>query len=275
MFNSLAEFRAYVDRYYVQGAWKGFLRGSGSLLNKPLDQVVKDFYCQGLTHRTSFFSSELEGTFKKLLPFLQSRNDQGLTSRVLSIPCSRGQEVYSLAVLADQAGIKNVEVEGKDVCYHQIEIASNQEYWVEQERKDRLQPYLEQGYFWVQHRKRKRDNFPNLRISPNITSRCSFQQLDVLLEEIPADYQAVICLNLFMHLSPAGRERALENLTANLQNGTLLFLGESYSVNLGYQKGWNVERDRRSGYNRFIEGLEERPELRLRRINQPNVYLKE
>jgi len=274
MFNSLAEFRAYVDRYYLQGTWKDFLKSNGPVQSMPLENIVREFYCRGLSHKTSFFSRELERTFKKMLPYLQERKDRGLTSRILSLPCSRGQEVYSLAILADQAEIKNCRVEGRDVCPTLIDIASNQQYWIEQERKDLLQPYLEEGYFWIERGKRKNDGTHNLKIAPNITHRCDFFVHDLLLDQIPAEYQAVLCLNLFMHLSPEGRTRAVENLTSNLEPGCRLFLGDPYEVNLGYHRGWNLERQRRNEYNRFIEGLEERPELRLRKVGRPNIYQK-
>lgn len=274
MFSTPEELRSYVNLYYRKNTWLNFVRDMRkSLVEIPLDNLVREFHCHGLNHRTSFFSEEITRVFGKyLLPRLQENDSQGSSTRILSLPCSGGQEAYSLATLAWEQGFKDFAVEGRDICDALVNRAKNQEYWIEQENKDRLEPFLRKNYFWVQKKKRKRDHYPNLKISEGIVQRCNFEVQDILLEEVSSSYNVILCFNLFMHLSPTGRESALSNLTANLRPGDFLFLGESYQVNQGYQKGWNLERDRMTDYNRFVGDLKKRSEGEFRKIGEPNVY---
>ncbi|MEK6938797.1 MAG: CheR family methyltransferase [Nanoarchaeota archaeon] len=273
MFSSPNEFKSYVNRYYDEGTWLKFVREfRKSLLGIPLEHLVREFHCQGLEHRTSFFSEELIRAFDRyLLPRLQENDAQGNPTRILSLPCSSGQEVYSLATLAWDQGFRDFIVEGRDVSENLINKARSGEYWMKP-NKDKLEPFIEKGYFWARKKGRKHNYLSDLEISPSIVQRCNFEVQDILLDVISTEYDAILCFNLFMHLSSEGREVALSNLTTNLRSGDLLFLGESYQVNRGYQQGWNLERDRMSDYNQFVGELEKRDEGEFRKMGESNVY---
>ncbi|MFH0701303.1 MAG: CheR family methyltransferase [Candidatus Woesearchaeota archaeon] len=275
MFSSPEEFRSYVKLYYGEGTWLKFVRDlRRPLVGISLERLVQEFHCQGLDHRTSFFSKEITRVFDKyLLPLFQENNSKGNPTKILSLPCSSGQEVYSLATLAWDQGFRDFAVEGRDLCDHLVKRAKKREYWAEQAKKDLLEPFLEKKYFRIQKRKRKRDRSPNLIISPDIVERCNFEQQDILLEEVPSGYNAIFCLNLLMHLNQKGKELALSNLADNLCPGDLLFLGDSYQVNRGYVwRGGNLQRDRMTDYNQFVGELEKRSEGKFRKIGESNVY---
>jgi chemotaxis methyl-accepting protein methylase len=248
------DFRQFLERYYSQDVCNAF-SPSEKDRSLSLDALAKKFFSQ-LPTRTRMFREYVTDTFNKyVLPKIREKT----MPRVLSLPCSNGEEVYTLAML----GLDNdiyLRVEGMDVNHNLIDIAESGKLSLPWDKVKKLSEPVKKGYL------RRQNNFPNVIINPHVKDRCGFQVCDILTQQVSCDteaYDAVYCLNLFCYLSEFGREEAVQNLLVNMEEGTLLIVDEPYWVpppnTRAGQARYNGKDEQLYGWkldlNRFLETL--------------------
>lgn len=133
---------------------------------------------------------------------------------VLSIPCSTGKEPFSIVIAARRAGLE-VSVVGVD----------RQAAYVERASSGRLVPHhrdwqVEDAARWLE---KQQDGAT--RVTPELTSRCRFEQGDVLTGALPsARFDLVVCRNLLGYFRGPSLEAAVRNVTARVRAGGALLV---------------------------------------------------
>jgi chemotaxis protein methyltransferase WspC len=144
------------------------------------------------------------------------------TSRVLSIPCSTGEEPYSLAVALAELGVPPAScvLDGVDVSARNVEAAQAGVFGELSFRQ--TDPSLRARYF--------RPAEGGWQIVEPLRRAVRFlvgNVLDPALLLFEAPYDVVFCRNLFIYLTPPARRQALQALARLLTPGGLLSLGHA------------------------------------------------
>jgi chemotaxis protein methyltransferase WspC len=146
--------------------------------------------------------------------------------QVLSIPCSTGEEPYSLAMALLQAGLlpKQFTVTGIDISHRAIRKAKKGIYTKNSFRGDSWN-YCS-AYF--------QEKEGGYEISQSIRSLVNFQQGNILtaLEQQQKQYHIIFCRNLLIYLQSSACSQILSAIDRLLLPGGLLFVGASETVKI-------------------------------------------
>jgi chemotaxis protein methyltransferase CheR len=197
---------------------------------KELSQLVSLL----TTHHTFFFREFFH--FQFILEHLDEITQKVLSRgerkiRVLSAACSRGQEVYSLAMFFDHhlkryPGI-SYEIVGYDIDEESIKIAKNGVYPY-QEVKSIPKVYL--GDHW----QRGTGEIKNYaKIKPKIKKHCLFSTDNILSKNINNTrdkFDIIFCRNVFIYFDQSVIKESVLNLKKKLCAGGFLFTGVSESL---------------------------------------------
>lgn len=176
--------------------------------------------------------------FRDLEPFrcLRGHVTQMLNSatgggpiRVLSIPCSTGEEPYSIALTLLDMGLRPAQfhVEGVDISRGNLRQAQAARYTRNsfRERTPFLSRSLESYFrFHAQENRYELDN----AVRTNVRfRRANLAASDFLSEAAP--YHVIFCRNLLIYLTPEARELALRHFQRLLAADGLIYLGHAES----------------------------------------------
>jgi chemotaxis protein methyltransferase WspC len=189
-----AEFLALVDKVVVPETW--FLRG-GDLF---------------------FYLAE------QARSLLRQRSGKGMF-RALSVPCSTGEEPYSLVLALLEIGVPlaRCRIDAIDVSPRNIEQAKRGLFSELSFRQ--MEPALRQLYF-----QRAESGW---QINPALRAAVHFSTgnlLDPGLLRLERPYDLIFCRNLFIYLHASARQAALASLERLLLPGGLLCLGHADSL---------------------------------------------
>lgn len=177
----------------------------------------------------------------------QPRRDS-VQLRLLSVPCSTGEEPYTLAMCLCDAGLPPAaaHIDGVDISHTNIDRAQRANYGNNSFRGSDLR-FREQHF-----------NCENQRYQLNdeIRRRVSFERANILddsfLQQRPP-YHVIFCRNLLIYFDRPTQNAAIERLENLLTDDGVLFLGHSetslvlerdYSP-LGYPRCFAFKRGRR------------------------------
>jgi chemotaxis protein methyltransferase WspC len=176
-------------------AYAARLAGQPSEFEKLIDAIV--------VPETWFFRGG------EVFPFLADRVRQtaGRRFRILSVPCSTGEEPYSLAIALTEAGVPESawEIEGVDLSPRHVEQARQGSYsafslrQTDPERRSRY--FRRAGEKW--------------EITEALRGAVRFRQgnlIDPFFLSGERLFDLVLCRNLFIYLTPSSRRLALANL---------------------------------------------------------------
>lgn len=147
--------------------------------------------------------------------------------RVLSIPCARGEEAYSLAIALLDSGLtpEQITIEAVDVSEGVLQQARAGNYRASAFRKEMVGDpahYLaatESGF----------------AVRPEICRLVHFQQGNLLDNELlkgEPEFDAIFCRNLLIYLTQAAKESAIARLRNLLSPGGLLFVGHAEALTI-------------------------------------------
>ncbi len=142
--------------------------------------------------------------------------------RALSLPCSTGEEPYSLAIALDEAGVpeERVVIDAVDLSARHVEAARRGVY------SDLAFRQTPEGVREHHFRPAGR----NWEIDPGLRSRVRFRVgnlLDPWLLRGEKPYDLVFCRNLFIYLTPAARRQGMAALARLVAPGGLLCMGHA------------------------------------------------
>ncbi len=158
----------------------------------------------------------------------------GAALRVLSLPCSSGEEPYSVAMALLDSGFPadRLEIEGIDLREPALEKARSGTYSRNSFRGDRLE-FLER-YF-----DRTSEGF---RIRDIPFDRIRFRTGNILDQGLldTSAYDVVFCRNLLIYFDLQAKQQALANLKKALRPDGVLFVGHSETIWVSSQPGFAI-----------------------------------
>jgi chemotaxis protein methyltransferase WspC len=192
----------------------GGLRAGGSQLDDLIDRLV--------IPETWFFRDQqaFELLRQRVLDGWIARLG-GPPLRILSAPCSTGEEAYSVAISLLDAGLTapRFRLEALDISRKALATAREARYGRRAFRRlsERYAPFFRQ----------EGDDF---RVRPEVAESVTFLHGNLLAPAAPgagAPYHVVFCKNLTIYLTSAARDALVANLKRMLHPEGLLFVGHS------------------------------------------------
>ena len=163
-----------------------------------------------------------------LLDEVIRRKSIGAPIRIWSIPCSTGEEPYSIAIWLmenwKQVDQYNIEIVGSDIDTRALDAATNEVYG--DRALMRLSPHLIARYFQPAPPHGHRID-PGLRNSINFTRA---NLIDVKDMAHYRDFDIVFCRNVLIYFDDSSRRIAAENLYDCLRPGGYICLGHSETM---------------------------------------------
>jgi chemotaxis protein methyltransferase CheR len=173
-------------------------------------------------HVSSFFrnASTFEAIGREVFPALFAAG-ASRHPRFWSVGCSRGEEPYSLAIMAyehlgGRRGAWDLQIQATDVDDRVLEEAKAGEYAWSQVAD--LDPALRERYFAREGR---------WRIVPEIRRMVRFHRRDILMDPPAGEYDFILCRNLLIYFDRPGQEAVFERLARCLRPGGFLALGRT------------------------------------------------
>jgi len=144
------------------------------------------------------------------------------TIRILSLPCSTGEEPYSIAIGLDRAGVplNRVKVDAVDISKRALAKARRGIYGKNSFRGD--DETLKTRYF--------EKGGAGYRINDKIRKVVEFRQanfLNTTLSPEPAYYDAIFCRNLMIYFDRETQHLALDKISRALKERGVLFVGHA------------------------------------------------
>jgi len=174
--------------------------------------------------------------------------------RILSVPCSTGEEPYTIAMVLRDAGLSPADfrIDAVDISRHNLERARRASYRAHSFRgddlafRDRYFQRTEQGY----------------HLKPEIRDSVNFQQANLLDADFASargPYQVIFCRNLLIYFDRETQQRAVDTLESLLARDGLLFVGHAETAVLGERCFEPLEHARCFGFRRCDQPQAARP----------------
>lgn len=164
-----------LERLLAEGSRGAHWAGAEAFERMTLEEKLR---CNLVTNETClmrFDDAELAWLRGTVLPDLKSRDG----ARILSLPCSHGEEAVSLAIECLDAGLSEFIVHGKDV----------QPACIESARSGRF-PF--QGL----------PKYVTCEVAPAVRSHLSFAVADAFGDDIGGGYDLIVCRNFLGYFRP-------------------------------------------------------------------------
>lgn len=201
-----------------------------SLLRADADHEIEHLINSFTVNETYFYREDhqLRCMTSSMLDIIAGRKKPGGTVRIWSIPCSTGEEPYSIALWLmenwSQVDNYNIEIVGSDIDTRALKAAAEGIYG--ERALMRLSPELIGRYFRpVADRTHQIDE--GLRNSIEFTHANLIDSSDMARYR---DFDLIFCRNVLIYFDEASRRQAAENLYDCLRPGGYICLGHSESM---------------------------------------------
>lgn len=201
--------------------------------------------------------------FDALTQWLQEEwlpHHAGSTLRILSVPCSSGEEAYTLAMCLADVGIpsRNARIDAIDISSVNISKALEGEYGRNSFRGNRLE-YRDKHFQACGAR---------YRVNDNNREYINFEQANMLDDSFShnrAPYDVIFCRNLLIYFDRSTQDAAIDRLQALLTSDGLLFLGHSETGLLLNREFTALPVQRCFGFRRGTAHVQEHPKIESKR----------
>jgi chemotaxis protein methyltransferase CheR len=225
-------------RYFIDRRLEDRIAATGSssfqayfsLLRADADHEIEHLINSFTVNETYFYREDhqLRCMTSSLLDVITSQKKPGGTVRIWSVPCSTGEEPYSIALWLmenwPQVDSYNIEIIGSDIDTRALKAAAEGIYG--DRALMRLSPDLIDRYFrLVAHGGHQID--AGLRDSIEFTRANLIDSKDMAPYR---DFDLIFCRNVLIYFDDASRRQAAENLYGCLRPGGYICLGHSESM---------------------------------------------
>ena len=159
--------------------------------------------------------------FDYLKHFVTSERSSTQRLRLLSVPCSTGEEPYSLAIALLEAGLSPEQfmIDAVDISQRSIAKAKHGIYTKNSFR----------GEAWSNRDRYFQQTQQGFQLDDSILKLVNFQQGNVLtlLPSLTQPYDVIFCRNLLIYLHEEACSQVLQAIDHRLIPGGLLFMGAS------------------------------------------------
>jgi len=191
-------------------------------LIKKSPQELNELIEEVAVNETWFFRDE--APFIALREYASNffRHGKGKFLRLLSIPCSTGEEPYSMAMTLIEAGIsaQSFAIDAVDISRRSLDVARQGVYRPHSFRSPFAKLY--QGYF-----NKTRQGYV---LDKAIKGLVRFHRGNLLHLTPPltkTTYHVIFCRNLLIYLDASFHQRAISTFDALLEDNGLLFIGHA------------------------------------------------
>jgi chemotaxis protein methyltransferase CheR len=225
--------RYYIDRRLAEriaangsGSFAAYFGTLRSDAGNEIEQLVNAF----TVNETYFFREEhqLRCMTSNLLGELLRRKQPGESFRIWSIPCSTGEEPYSIAMWLMEnwrdVDKYNIEIVGSDIDTQALKAAAEGIYG--ERALMRLSRDVVGRYFSSVGKEQYQID-PGLRESVQFTAANLIDARDIAQYR---DFDIVFCRNVLIYFDDSSRRSAAENLYDCLRPGGYICLGHSESM---------------------------------------------
>lgn len=168
---------------------------------------------------------QMDYLINKIVPDLLNKGQRAL--KVWSAACSTGEEPYSIAILAKEAGILSrikLDIFASDINTEVIETATKGDYRSVSFRG--VSPIIINKYF-------QKDGFIN-SISPEIKRMVAFYKANLMDRTASSKVgiaDVIFCRNVLIYFDIEAKKRVIDMFYRTLKPGGYLFLGHSETLN--------------------------------------------
>jgi chemotaxis protein methyltransferase CheR len=193
--------------------------------SEETEQLINNF----TVNETYFYREEhqLRTLSRSLLPEIVSRRSPGDLVRIWSVPCSTGEEPYSIAIWLLEnwplVDAYNIEIVGSDIDTRVLAEAAVGLY--SERAVSRLSPELIGRYFEKAGDRKRIIN--DLRESVKFTQ---VNLMDAATTARHGQFDVIFCRNVLIYFDDASRLAAAHNLFTTLRRGGFICLGHSESM---------------------------------------------
>lgn len=225
-------------RYYVERRIEDRMSATGSatfpdyflLLRGDVNHEVEQFINAMTVNETYFLreDEQLECLSSQLLNMRLQIKPRSEPIRIWSVPCSTGEEPYSIAIWLlehwSQVDAHEIEIVGSDINTEVLDAA--REGYFGERALMRLSPELVDKYFEPAGPGRWRI-IEDLRGSVRFTPA---NLVDPIGTAMQGQFDVIFCRNVLIYFDDTARRTAAENLYGNLAPGGFICLGHSESM---------------------------------------------
>lgn len=224
-------------RYYIERRVAERLKQTGTdsarayIARAGLDPVERQALINAFTINETYFFREdhqFRALGDQILPEIVRHKRPGDLVRIWSLPCSTGDEAYSIAIWLLEhwplVDAYNIEIVGSDIDTAVVDAAKEGRYAAR--ALNRLPVELVDRYFEPEHR-HYRKIIDDLRESVQFSVANLFDPASLVGQ---GRFDVILCRNLLIYFDDASRKVAADNLYDRLQPGGFLCLGHSESM---------------------------------------------
>lgn len=226
-------------RYFVDKRIDACIRNSGhhnfaawyaTLRRGDRTDLLQDLINELTVNETYFLREDyqFDSLLRTVLPWVMSRRRGADPIRILSMPCSTGEEPYSIALRLleewPQISTVDVEIHAADIDSNVVNHAKRGVYGLRS--VERIPPAWLSRYFSPES-KGFRTISDDIRaaVTFSVVNICDTQQMHRF-----RNFDVIFCRNVLIYFDELSSRRAAENLFAALRPGGYLFLGHSESM---------------------------------------------
>jgi len=225
-------------RYYIDRRLAERIAATGctsfqsyfAILRSDVEREIEHLVNAFTVNETYFYREEhqLRCLTSSLLDSVLRDKGEGAPIRIWSIPCSTGEEPYSIAIWLmenwGQVDRHNIEIVGSDIDTRALQAATDGVY--DQRALMRLSRHVIERYF----RPVARDRY---RIDAGLIESIQFTRANLIDARDMASYRefdVIFCRNVLIYFDDASRRMAAENLYDCLRPGGYICLGHSETM---------------------------------------------
>jgi len=191
------------------------------------EKIFNNLFLDFSINTTEFFrDSDVFALIKtKILPYLNSYNH----IKIWCAGCSIGKEVYSLAIMLEEAGmLGKTQIYATDINPYVIEEAKNGMYSTTTLDKDISNYRNALGeksfiqYFDI--------NKMYIKVKPKLMKNILFFHHSLLSNGTLNEFNLILCRNVFIYFNDSLQEKILKNFYNSLDNNGFLVLGKSEGI---------------------------------------------
>jgi chemotaxis protein methyltransferase CheR len=225
--------RYYTDRRLAEriaATQSGSFQSYFAMLRSDAEHEIEHLINAFTVNETYFYREDhqLECMTSHLLSDLLQRKKIEEPIRIWSIPCSTGEEPYSIAIWLMENWSKvddhNIEIVASDIDSRALKSAAEGYYGTR--ALMRLSPRLVERYF-------ETIDAAKVRIDPGLRESVQFTRANLIDSQDMAryrDFDIVFCRNVLIYFDDASRRIAAENLYDCLRPGGYICLGHSETM---------------------------------------------
>lgn len=150
--------------------------------------------------------------------------------KVWSAGCSTGEEIYTLMILLEEHGLRNkVKILGTDLNESVMHKAKKGRIGT-RHYKDYQKAYQDAGGKLSLDRYFIPTSDDHMELNLTMIGRVEFRKLDLVLDEIPGQFDMILCRNVFIYFSPALQDLVLSKFITAMFPQAFFGLGSKESI---------------------------------------------